>query len=335
MTYSQLAAEIKKGIFHPIYVLMGEESFYIDDLEEKIVNAALGEDEKDFNLTVCYGVDVDAKEVVSTCKRYPVMAERQVVVLREAQNVSNPDVFKFYAQNPLNSTILVICCKNGNFKATEFLKTVKANNVGVVFESKRLDEKNISKVIEDFVVAHGCKIDSKATYMLKDYVGFDVSRLVNEVGKLVILVGVGDTITPDLIERNIGISKDFNNFELENAVRSRNVAKANEIVEYFAKNPKNNPTILTVSLLFSFFSTLLLAHTSKDKTEQGIMAQIDAKSPYRARIFMDAMRFYSTANCVNIISYIREFDRKSKGMQSRQNEYDLLKELIFKILYTR
>lgn len=334
-TYSQLVTEIKKGIFHPIYLLMGEESFYIDDLEEKIVNAVLREDERDFNLTVCYGVDVDAKEVVSMCKRYPVMADRQVIVVREAQNIDNPDVFKFYAENPLKSTVLVICCKNGNLKASEFIKTMQSNNVGVVFESKKLNDSNVSKVIEEFVADHGCKIDSKATFMMKEYVGVDVSRLINEVGKLVLLVDAGGTITPELIERNIGISKDYNNFELEDAIKKRNALKANMIIDYFAKNPKKNPTILTVSLLFSFFSTLLLAHTSKDKTESGIMAQIETKSPFRARSVMEAMRSYTTANCVNIIGYIRDFDRKAKGMQSRQNEYDLLRELVFKILYTR
>ena len=170
--------------------------------------------------------------------------------------------------------------------------------------------------------------------MMRDYVGVDVSRLVNEMDKLILLIGKGETITPELIERNIGISKDFNNFELENAIKVRNAAKAFQIIDYFTKNPKKNPTVLTVSLLFSFFSTLLLAHTGKDKSEQGIMAQIDAKSPYRARIFMDAMRYYSTANCVNIIGYIREFDRRSKGMESRQNEYDLLRELVSKILFS-
>ncbi len=336
VTYSQLVAEVRRKEFRPIYVLMGDEAYYIDDLEEKIVDAALSEDERAFNLTVCYGVDADVREVISTCKRYPMMAERQVVVLREAQNIdsNNAELFKFYAQSPMPSTVLVICCKNGNFKAPEFLKLVKSGGVGAVFESKRLDERNVWKVIVDFVQAHGCKIDGKATAMLKDYVGVDVSRLVNEVGKLVILLNVGDTITPEMIERNIGISKDYNNFELENAIRSRNAAKAFEIVDYFSKNPKNNPSVLTVSVLFSFFSLLLLAHTSKVKSVEGVMAQIDTKSQYRAGIFIDAMRYYSTANCVNIIGYIRDFDRKAKGMQSRQNEYDLLRELVFKILYS-
>ena len=170
---------------------------------------------------------------------------------------------------------------------------------------------------------------------MKDFVGADVSRLVNEMDKLIMLVGKGGAITPEIIERNIGISKDFNNFELENALVMRNAAKAFRIIDYFTKNPKKNPTVLTVSVLFAFFSTLLLAHTAKDKSERGIMEQIDAKSQYRARIFIDAMSRYSTANCVNIIGAIRDFDCKSKGIGSRQNEYELLKELVAKIIYMR
>lgn len=335
LTYVQLASEISRGIFRPIYVLMGEESFYIDDLENRIVTKALAEDERDFNLTVCYGVDTGTREIISMCKRYPVMAERQVVVVREAQNLDVPDLFKFYAEKPLRSTILVICNKNGNLKAPEFLKELKSGDSGVVFESKKLNDANAMKVIEDYAKDRGCHIEDKATSMMKDFVGADVSRLVNEMDKLIMLVGKGGAITPEIIERNIGISKDFNNFELENALVMRNAAKAFRIIDYFTKNPKKNPTVLTVSVLFAFFSTLLLAHTARDKSERGIMEQIDAKSQYRARIFIDAMSRYSTANCVNIIGAIRDFDCKSKGIGSRQNEYELLKELVAKIIYMR
>lgn len=332
--YSKILSEINKNNFRKIYVLMGTESYYIDDLEEKITNSALSPDERDFNLTIFYGMDTDAKDVISACKRYPVMSSRQVVVLREAQSVNNPDMFKFYAQSPLESTILIICCKNGDFKATGFLKLLQSENTGVVFKSDKLREKDVPKAIEDFVLEHGCRIDSKACSMLKDYVGTDVSRLVNEVGKLTILISVGDTITPELIERNIGISKDYNNFELGDAIRTKNYVKASAIVEYFAKNPKRNPTIVTVSYLFSFFANLLLANTNRDKSEQGI---INATSLDRRQVWVysDAMRYYNTADCVNIIGFIRDFDRKAKGMQSRQNEYALLKELIFKIIFCR
>lgn len=334
VTYSALVREVKQGKFRPIYLLMGEEAFYIDDLEQKIVDAALSEDERDFNLTICYGVDVDANEIVSACRRYPVMAQRQVVVLREAQNASSPDALKSYAEKPQPSTILIVCCKNGNFKAPEFIKAINHSDSGaVVFESKRLTDANVGRVIEEFAADHGCKIEPKATAMMRDFVGSDVSRLVNEMSKLVILLDVGDTITPEIIERNIGISKDFNNFELENALRSRNAAKAFRIIDYFAKNPRKNPTILTVSLLFSFFSQLLLANASHDKSQSGIMEQLDTKSPYRARSFIDATRYYNTAQCVEIIGHLRDFDRKAKGIGSRANEYDLLRELVAKILY--
>ena len=332
-TYGSLVNELKRGVFRPIYLLMGEEAFYIDDLEKRITDAALSEDERDFNLTVTYGVDIDARELVAQCRRYPVMAERQVVVLREAQNVASPDAFKFYAERPTPTTVLVICCKGGNFKSAETIKTIRAGGEGVVMESRRLTEANAGRVIEEFAHDHGLRIDPKAVAMMRDYVGVDVSRLAGEMGKLVILLNVGDTITPEMIEQNIGISKDYNNFELEAAIRSRNALKAFKIVDYFAKNPKKNPSVTTVGLLFSFFSTLLLAHTARDKSESGIMEQIETKSPYRARSIIDATRNFSTAQCVNAIAHLRQFDRKVKGIASRQNEYELLRELIFNILY--
>ena len=334
VTYSQLATEISRHAFRPIYLLMGEESFYIDDLEQKIVARAISEDERDFNLTVCYGVDVDAREVINMCKRYPVMAERQVVVVREAQNIKDPDLFKFYAEKPQHSTILVLCNKNGNMKAPEFIKLLKNGDAGVVFESAKLKDALVTKVISDYASDHRCNIDSKSAAMMADYVGTDVSHLVNEMDKLIMLVGEGGRITPEVIERNIGISKDFNNFELEDAIKYRKVDKAFRIIDYFTKNPKKNPSVVTVSLLFNYFSTLLLALTAKDKSERGIMAQIEAKSAYRVKMVMEGAKSYNTAQCVNIISYIREFDRKSKGMDSRQEEYALLRELISKILYS-
>ena len=333
VTYSQLATEISRRVFRPIYLLMGEESFYIDDLEQKIVTGALSEDERDFNLTVCYGVDVDAREVINMCKRYPVMAERQVVVVREAQNIKDADIFKFYAEKPQQSTILVLCNKNGNMKAPEFIKQLKGGNTGVVFESVKLKDAMVAKVIADYAGDRRCNIDSKSAAMMADYVGTDVSHLVNEMDKLIMLVGEGGRITPEVIERNIGISKDYNNFELEDAIKFRKVEKAFRIIDYFTKNPRKNPSVVTVSLLFNYFSTLLLALTAKDKSERGIMAQIDTKSPYRVKMVMEGAKNYNTAQCVNIIGYIREFDRKSKGMDSRQGEYVLLRELIAKILY--
>lgn len=333
ITYSMLTREISRGVFHPVYLLMGEEPFYIDDLERKVTESALSEEERDFNLTIAYGQETDAATVAASCRRYPVMAERQVVVLREAQNVSNPDALAAYVRHITPTTILIICSKGGNYKGQETVKAMKSSEQCVVFESNRLTDANAAIVIEQFAKDHGTSIDAKATAMMRDYVGTDVSRLVNEMGKLIILLKPGDSITPEMIERNIGISKDFNNFELEKALRNRNAAKAFQIVDYFTKNPRKNPTILTVSLLFSFFSQLLLACTCRNRTEQGLMEQLETRSSFRVRSFIEAMRYYNTAQCVEIISHLRDFDRKTKGVDSRQNEYELLRELVSKILY--
>ena len=330
-SYVQIANNIRRGAFAPIYVLMGEETFYIDRLQKLIEDTALSEDERDFNLSVFYGTDCDMHDVVNTCRRYPAMSRYQVVVLKEAQNASELDLLKHYAAKPLKSTILVVCNKGGNVKAPGLMSALQAGGDGVVFESKKLNEQDVASVIKNYIKERGCSIDDKSVAMMKDFVGTDVSRLVGELDKLLLLVGEAGSIVPETIERNIGISKDFNNFELENAVRTRNAAKAFRIIDYFERNSKRNPTVLTVSVLFSFFSNLLLVCTARDKSERGIMEQLETKSAYRARIFIDAMRYYNTASCVRIIGYLREFDTKSKGVNSRQNEYQLLRELIYKI----
>ena len=315
LSYIEICNSVAKGIFSPIYVLMGEESYYIDQLENLIVSKALTPDEKEFNLTIAYGLDTDIRTIMNECKRYPVMSQYQVVILREAQTNKELDLLRLYAEKPLESTILIICHKHSNIKAPEFIKELKAKSTGIVFESKKISENNVGQIITDYVTSKGGKIDAKATSMLKDFVGTDLARIFGEVDKLFVLLG-------------------DNNFELENAIRNKNALKANQIINYFEKNPKNNPTVLTIGLLFSFFSNLLLARTAKVKTEQGIMEAIGTKSSYRAKMFMEAMKYYSTAGCVNIIGYLREFDTKSKGINSRQNEYQLLRELIYKILHS-
>ncbi len=335
LSYIEICNNIKKGIFAPIYVLMGEESYYIDQIEDLIVSKALTNEEKAFNLTVAYGLDSDIKNIINVCKRYPVMSQYQVVILREAQNNKELELLSQYAEKPLESTILIVSHKHSNVKSGEFLKTLSANNTGIVFESKKIQENHVGAIITDYVASQKAKIDSKAIAMLKDFVGTDLSRIFGEVDKLLLILPENNKhITPEIVERNIGISKDFNNFELENAIRVKNVLKANQIINYFEKNPKSNPPVVTVGILFSFFSNLLLARTAKVKTEQGIMDAIGTKSAYRAKIFIEAMKYYSTAGCVNIIGYLREFDTKSKGINSRQNEYQLLRELIYKILHS-
>ena len=334
LTASQICKAAKNKKFVPIYILMGEESYYIDYISDIIMENALTEDERDFNLTIFYGLDSDVKNVISTCKRFPVMSERQVIIVKEAQMMTDIDMLQHYVSRPLNSTILIICNKNGNLKATETMKIAKSSDDVVIFESKKVTEKTISPLINDYILEKGFKASPKSVSMLKDFIGTDLSRLFGEIDKLAIILEKGTEITPEVIERNIGISKDYNNFELESALRERNFAKAMTIVNYFEKNPKSNPTVLTTSILFNLFSTLLLMHTSKDKSEAGLMKQIEAKSPWRVKMLSDGLRNYSASSCFISIGYIREFDTKSKGVNSRQNEYDLLKELIFKITHS-
>lgn len=296
LSYIEICNDIANGKFQPIYVLMGEESYYIDRIEDLIVSKALTPDEREFNLTIAYGLDTDVRTLMNACKRYPIMSQYQVVIMREAQNNKELDLLRLYAEKPLESTILIVCHKHSNIKAPEFIKELKAKQTGVVFESKKISENSVGQIITDYVNSKGGKIDSKATAMLKDFVGTDLSRIFGEVDKLhLILPDNNKHITPEIIERNIGISKDFNNFELEDAIRNKNALKANQIINYFEKNPKSNPTVLTIGLLFSFFSNLLLARTAKVKTEQGIMDAIGTKSPYRAKMFIEAMKYYSTA----------------------------------------
>lgn len=327
ITTAEITRDINKSIFQPIYILQGEESFYIDSISDLIIEKALTEDEKDFNLTIFYGLDSNVRDIINACKRYPVMAQYQVVVIREAQMLKEIDFLHHYVKQPLHSTILIICNKGGNIKATETLKAAKASHDVTIFESKKVTDANVAKVINEYIRERKCTIGIKALSMLKDYIGTDISRITSEIDKLVLILTQKNQteITAELIEENIGISKDFNNFEFEQALREKNMLRAMRIIDYFQKNPKSNPTVVTISLLFSFFSSVLLIHTCKDRSESGLMAQLDTRSLYRIKIFAEASRRYSALACIKIIGYIREFDTKSKGINSRQNEYNLLR----------
>lgn len=336
--------EIKNHKFRPIYVLQGEESYYIDKLSDLIVNNALTEDERDFNLTVAYGMDVaDIKNIVAACRQYPVMAQHQVVVLREAQNVGKSNnkgnanelnLLRFYAEKPLESTILVICFKGGAMKAAQFTNAMKKAGTGVVFTSEKVREWQLPKTVMEYCSASNVNIDEKSASMLSASIGSDLTRLFAEIDKLKILLGNDNRITPKLIEENIGISKDYNNFELEDALIARNAVKAYKIIDYYQRNPKNNPAVMVVSSLFGFFSNVLLVNTSRDRSDQGLMAAVNNRSPFRLKKFKQGAMAYNTRSCINVIGYIRECDMKSKGQGSRQDAYDLLKELVYKILHS-
>lgn len=340
VTFTSLSKEIKGGTFRNIYVLQGEEPYFIDRLQQMIIDTALTEDQRDFNLSLYYGNTANVREVISACQQYPAFSQYKVVVVREAQLIAKQpghkndlDLFASYAEKPLPSTILVICHKGGALKSKPFTDALKAAKSGVVFSSNKVREgRDLESMIVSYANSLGCSIDSKATSMLADHIGTDISRQFSELDKLAILTQ-DNNITPLLIERNVGISKDYNNFELEDALARRDAAKAFRIVDYFERNPKNNPSLRVIAMLFTFFASTLIASTSRDKSPEAVMSLAGASSTYRARKFLDATRMYNTRSLVNIISYLRECDTRIKGIGSRQNEYALLKELVYKVLH--
>ena len=327
--------DIRERRFKPVYLLMGDESYYIDLICDAIIANALNETERDFNQTILYGADVDDFAlVVNAAKRFPMMAERQLIVVKEAQNIKGIDNLSYYLQKPLMSTILVICYKNGTLRNKKIIAGIES--IGVVYESKKLYDNQLPAFINNYVAAKSLSIEPKAVSMLADFVGNDLSRLSGELDKLAISLPEGSMrITPETVERNVGISKDFNNYELLNAIISRNASKVAQIVQYFEHKPKNNPLVVTISVLFNFFSNLMLCYYSPDKSESGIMKELNLRSSFQARDYLAAMRSYNAFKCIDIIALLRQYDARSKGIGSgaSSNDGDLLKELVFKILY--
>ena len=332
--YEDIVKDLRSRNYKPIYCLMGDESYYIDKIAEYISDSVLTEIEKEFNLTVSYGSEIDVASIVLAAKRYPMMAERQVVIIKEAQAVKNLEELVYYVQKPLSSTILVLCYKNGTLDRRKKL-AAEIQKTGVVFESKRLKETQLPGFITTFLKRKGVEIESKAVEMLTDFVGVDLSRMAGELDKLIITLPPNvKRITPAQVEENIGISKDYNNFELRSALISKDVLKANKIIKYFEENPRTNPLQMTLAILFNFYSNLMLTYYAPDKSEQGIAAQLGLKSTWQSREYMGAMRVYSGVKVMQIIGEIRYCDAKSKGVgNSSLTHGELLKELVYKILH--
>lgn len=328
----QLVTAIKQGDIKPIYFLMGEEAYYIDKISDFIEDNILDETEKGFNQMVLYGRDVTIDDIVSNAKRFPMMAERQVVIVKEAQDLSRTiEKLAKYAENPQPTTVLVI---NYKYKKIDKRKALyKAiNKVGVVFESKKLYENQVPDWIRRVLKGQGYDISPKAAQMLVEFLGTDLSKVNNELSKLKIVLPKGTQITPEHIEENIGISKDYNNFELRKAVGERNAVKAHKIAKYFADNPKDNPMVVTVSLLFSFFNQLLHLHGMVDKSPRSVASALRV-NPYFVNEYLTAARNYPMKRVSSIIALLREFDVKSKGVGSNAlPQGDLLKELLVRIL---
>lgn len=334
ITYEEIVRNLKNRVYSPVYFLMGEEDYYIDRISDYIMDTVLSEVEKEFNLTVLYGADTDMAGVINAAKRYPMMSEHQVIVVKEAQGLKGMEGLVYYLQKPLLSTILVFCYKHGTLDRRKKI-TAEIEKAGVLFESKKLKDTQLPGFISSFLKRKKVEIEPKASEMIAEFVGTDLNRLAGELEKLIITLPPGATrITPEQIERNIGISKDYNNFELRSALIEKDVLKANRIVKYFNDNPKNNPLQLTLAVLFNFFSNLMLAYYAPEKTEQGIAAQLGLRSPWQSREYMAAMRRYKGIKVMQIIEAIRTCDAKSKGIDnSSMSDGDLLKELVYVILH--
>ena len=328
----QILIDIRNGQLKPIYFLMGDEAYYIDMISDFIEKNVLSEEEKGFNQIILYGRDVSVDEIVSNAKRFPMMAEKQVVIVKEAQELSRTiDKLADYAKNPQPSTVLVINYKYKKIdKRKALFKTLSSS--GVVFESKKLYENQIAEWIRKILASRDYKIVPKASQMLVEFLGTDLSKIDNELKKLEIILPKGTQITPEHIEENIGISKDFNNFELRNAVGEKNVKKAHQIAKYFAQNPKDNPFFLTVSSLFSFFSQVLAYHGLNDKSPRNVASKLGI-NPYFVNQYKLAAKNYTMKKVSVVISNLREFDVKSKGVGANTlPQADLLKEMLVKIM---
>ncbi|PKA84557.1 DNA polymerase III delta subunit [Ulvibacter sp. MAR_2010_11] len=320
---------IKAGDLKPIYFLMGEEAYYIDGISKFIEDTVLTEEEKGFNQMVLYGRDVTVDEIISSAKRYPMMAEKQVVIVKEAQDLSRTiESLVSYVENPQPTTVLVICYKYKTLdKRKKLAKLI--DKAGVLFEGKKLYENQVPDWIRRVLVGKGYTITPKAAQMLVEFLGNDLGKVNNELEKLQLILRPGEQITPQLIEENIGISKDFNNFELQNAIGSKDIKKAFTIIQYFSQNPKNHPMVMTVAILYTFFSKLLKYHALSNKSEA---PKVLGVSPYFIKDYQEAARNYPMKKVSSVISSIREIDMKSKGVGAANlSQGDLLKELLVKI----
>lgn len=335
-TFREIMTAVKKRQFSPVYILMGDEPYYIDQLTKALENNVVEEEDKDFNSITFYGADADISNVISAAQQYPVMADRKIVLLKEAQTLSHAktqlDKLASYVAHPNMSTVLVVTYKGDSLSSTgQLMKKAKESDC-VVFRSDRLRDYQLAAPIKDYCQANGWSIDDKAVALLCDYIGNPLSKLFGEIDKLMISAEQGlNRISPELIERNIGISKDFNTFELVKALARKDYPKSMMIVDYFSKNPKQNPGVMTVATLFSFFSKLFVASVTRDKSDASLMAELDLKNSYALRDYRDGLQYYNARQALGAVHAIREHDCKSKGIGSTQNEFELLKELIFKI----
>lgn len=334
--YRDVLASIKKGELAPLYILMGEEDYYIDMIMDALESRVVAEEDKDFDFNLFYGVDADMDSVVAAAQQLPMMSERRLVLLKEAQSKPQAkqqlDKIAPYALRPNPQAVLAVAFKGDTLGATSALVKNAVKGDAVVLKCDRLKDYQLPAAVRDYCTVRKVGIEEKAVDMLCEYIGGPLTKLYGELNKLIqIKNGSGERITAADVERNIGISKDFNNFELTAALVSRNYPKAVQIIKYFKANSKANPTMVTTATLFNYFSRLVIAHYLPDKSDAALREAFNLKFQKQITDLKDGMRAYNAYKAVNAVHFIREFDVKSKGVDSYQNEYDLLLELIFKI----
>lgn len=333
-TFSSIKNDILQRRFKPVYLFMGEESYFIDVLTNLLSETVLTETEKDFNMLTFYGADSDVNLIIASARRFPMMADYQLIIVKEAQLLEKLELLNLYVKKPMPSTILVINYKYGTIdKRKALVKSVQ--DTGVLFDSKKLYDNQVPGFIQSWFKEKNITIDEKSAQMLTDFIGNDISKLIPQLQKLEVSLPEGERrISAGLIEKNVGISKDYNSFELKNAIISKNILMANRIVDYFDKNPKENPMMATIAILFNYFSNLLECYWLPHKDEQSIMNALNMKSAFFVREYMTGLRNYSAQKVMAIISDLRTFDARSKGVDNvSASQGDLLKELVYRIMH--
>ena len=340
MAAPDIIKDFKNRKLKPLYLLHGEEPYFIDQVSNYAEHHLLSEAEKGFNQTVLYGKDTDIMTVLNAAKRYPMMADYQLVLVKEAQDMKwgredddkkGMDPLLSYLDNPLKSTVLIFCYKYGKFdKRKKTYKSIEKN--GLIFESATLYDNKIPAWVEDYAAEKGYKIEQQASAMIGEYLGNDLSKIANELDKLMLNVTVGQTITMKHVQDNIGISKEYNVFELQAALSRKDPFKVNQIINYFSANPKANPIVLVLGNLNNFFSKVLLYHYVKDKSPQNLARELGV-NPYFLKDYESAARSYNYGKTMQVISLLREYDLKSKGVDSAEGPGELMKELMFRIIH--
>ena len=336
VSFDSIMGDLKARKFVPVYYLMGDEPYYIDKISDYIAENVLQPEERDFNQTILFGSDVNASQIADAARRYPMMSEYQVVIVKEAQNIKNTEALEKYFKAPMPSTILVMCHKNGSIdgRKREYVKAIQS--AGVLFESKKLRDRDLPPFIEGYLKQKNVSIDPKSTQIIADSIGADLSRLTGELDKVILSLPEQDRrVTPQVVEDQIGVSKDFNAFELRDAIVNRNVFKANQIIKYFDENPKAGSIYAFLPMLFNYFQNLMIAYYApKKQSQEGVAEWLELRSPWAAKDYMTGMRNYTGMKVMQIISKIREIDAKSKGLDNPNTPPgELLKDLIFYILH--